>query len=137
MAVGNCQKCGRNSANLARKVLDPRPDSYRVLWVCRRCSGRVEHEAKRLGSGEGTLSANEQDRLKRALLFYRDGGRCGYCGREMRFNEMTIDHIYPLSRGGTNTPENLAACCASCNNRKGNALPEEIGMFVRESGNDG
>src|SRR5581483_5494419 len=34
----------------------------------------------------------------------------------------------PLSRGGTNEWTNVVAACSPCNTRKGNRLPEEIGM---------
>lgn len=31
-----------------------------------------------------------------------------------------VDHLLPASLGGTDVPENLAAACAPCNNRKHN-----------------
>jgi 5-methylcytosine-specific restriction endonuclease McrA len=34
----------------------------------------------------------------------------------------------PLSRGGTNAWTNVLTACSSCNTRKGNLLPEEVGM---------
>ena len=37
-----------------------------------------------------------------------------------------LDHVIPLSRGGSNTSGNLANRCRSCNSRKGKRLPEEI-----------
>lgn len=42
---------------------------------------------------------------------------CAYCGGDGG----TIDHIVPISRGGDNSPENLAASCRRCNSRKGAA----------------
>ena len=41
---------------------------------------------------------------------------------------LTRDHLIPLSRGGTNDWTNVVAACSPCNTRKGNRLPEEIGM---------
>lgn len=68
------------------------------------------------------------------FLFARDGYRCQYCGRhrnELRPREfLTRDHVHPLSRGGLNTWENVVTACSPCNNRKGNHLPEEIGMTM-------
>lgn len=46
----------------------------------------------------------------------RFGGRCGYCGEESR--SIQIDHIEPVTYGGTNEPSNLMPACRSCNNYK-------------------
>jgi 5-methylcytosine-specific restriction endonuclease McrA len=66
------------------------------------------------------------------FLFARDRYRCQYCGRsaiELRPREgLTRDHLIPLSRGGTNDWTNVVTACGSCNTRKANRLPEEIGM---------
>lgn len=39
---------------------------------------------------------------------------CAYCGQPAD----TIDHVIPVSAGGTNHRENLVPCCRSCNQRK-------------------
>lgn len=64
-------------------------------------------------------------RLKRkdivAYLSKRDGYRCYMC--DMEFNEKqraTIDHVKPLSKGGTWDLENLKLACRRCNVVKGN-----------------
>ena len=66
------------------------------------------------------------------FLFARDRYRCQYCGRsqgELKPREsLTRDHLVPLSRGGTNHWSNVVTACSTCNARKGNRLPEEIGM---------
>ena len=66
------------------------------------------------------------------FLFARDHYRCQYCGRaqgELRSREsLTRDHLIPLSRGGTNEWTNVVTACSHCNARKGNRLPDEIGM---------
>lgn len=40
---------------------------------------------------------------------------CAYCGRPAT----EVDHIVPVSQGGTNTIHNLAPACTACNRRKG------------------
>ncbi|MEK5477540.1 HNH endonuclease [Paenibacillus sp. FSL R5-0407] len=62
-------------------------------------------------------------------VFERDGYRCRYCGS---FKDLTADHIFPESRGGTTTFENLATACSNCNTKKGARTPEEAGMFLNE-----
>lgn len=52
----------------------------------------------------------------RATVFIRDSGECVYCGSS---EKVTIDHVLPQSRGGTNDPNNLVTACSSCNFKKG------------------
>ncbi|HBN09775.1 MAG TPA: HNH endonuclease [Cyanobacteria bacterium UBA8530] len=58
-------------------------------------------------------------------IFRRDRNTCQYCGKK---GQVTVDHVFPRSRGGADTWENLVTACFSCNNRKGNNSPEEAGM---------
>ena len=48
-------------------------------------------------------------------------GNCVYCGRAAN----TMDHILPLSRGGTHTVDNVTPACKSCNSRKRTRTPTE------------
>jgi 5-methylcytosine-specific restriction endonuclease McrA len=58
------------------------------------------------------------------LAFYMGcaelGWHCQMCGKELTKETVTIDHILPVSKGGTNTIENLQPLCRSCNGKKGN-----------------
>lgn len=49
------------------------------------------------------------------------GHRCAYC----RGPYEDIDHVIPLSRGGSNWPANLRPACKRCNNDKRAKLPSE------------
>ena len=66
--------------------------------------------------------------LSRKNVLRRDAYRCQYCGKR---DNLTVDHVFPKSRGGKDTWENLVAACTPCNNRKGNRTPEEIGMPLK------
>lgn len=59
---------------------------------------------------------------RRAVL-RRDARRCAYCGE----NAATVDHIIPKSRGGDSSWQNLVACCAPCNIRKGDRTLQQLG----------
>jgi len=64
--------------------------------------------------------------LSRKNIYLRDNHACQYCGKSG--SALTIDHVVPKSRGGADSWENMIACCARCNNRKGDRLPEEAGL---------
>lgn len=55
----------------------------------------------------------------------RDGHACVYCGNT---KYLTLDHLVPLSRGGSNDEENLVTACRPCNSKKRDRTPEEAGM---------
>lgn len=61
-------------------------------------------------------------------IWERDGGTCQYTGRKLRPNEGNIDHIIPRSRGGKTSWENCVLADKRVNSRKGNRLPEEVGL---------
>ena len=64
--------------------------------------------------------------LTRRNLLQRDHHTCQYCGA--RDQPLSIDHVVPRSRGGTDTWENVTTACLSCNVRKGNRTPKEAAM---------
>lgn len=45
---------------------------------------------------------------------------CEYCGRRPPEAKLDIDHILPVSRGGTNVWYNLRFLCVHCNRSRGN-----------------
>lgn len=59
-------------------------------------------------------------------ILRRDRRSCVYCGRQAA----TVDHVIPRSRGGDSSWENLVACCAPCNLRKGNRTLDELGWTL-------
>jgi 5-methylcytosine-specific restriction endonuclease McrA len=50
----------------------------------------------------------------RKLILERDSYVCWMCGKRAD----QVDHLIPPWAGGSDEPENLAAACGSCNNRK-------------------
>lgn len=61
----------------------------------------------------------------REQLFIRDGWMCRYCGDVTTAETATLDHVIPVSRGGTGEPDNLATCCFICNSIKTGRTYEE------------
>lgn len=54
----------------------------------------------------------------REYLLEKWGRKCAYCDAEHA--PLTIDHIHPKSRGGSDRVSNLTLACFPCNQRKGN-----------------
>jgi rubredoxin len=53
-------------------------------------------------------------------ILKRDDYRCQMCGVTAKDGAtLEIDHIYPVSKGGTNEPDNLQVLCRDCNAGKG------------------
>ncbi len=50
-------------------------------------------------------------------------GICAYC---LRRKPLTIDHVVPVSRSGTNDLDNLVSACKSCNSSKRDRTPLEF-----------
>lgn len=66
--------------------------------------------------------------LNRHHLWLRDKGTCQYCGKHLRTQEMTIEHVVPRCQGGLTVWTNVVVACQRCNNRKDNKTPEQAGM---------
>jgi len=52
-------------------------------------------------------------------------GKCHYCEGSFPPSELTMDHIVPISRGGTSTKGNVVPACKECNSKKKYLLPIE------------
>lgn len=63
-------------------------------------------------------------------LFIRDNGLDAYSGRELAYEEATIDHVLPKDRGGLDTYDNTVLTTKKTNNDKGNKLNSEAGLTL-------
>lgn len=66
--------------------------------------------------------------FSRQNVYYRDHGRCQYCGRKLSKNEFTYDHVIPKAQGGSSCWQNIVCACVVCNTKKRNRTPEEANM---------
>lgn len=64
-------------------------------------------------NAEGTHTAADIDALRIA-----QGYCCGICAADLSVAGEHVDHMTPLSRGGSNSPDNLMLLCPPCNLRK-------------------
>jgi 5-methylcytosine-specific restriction endonuclease McrA len=59
----------------------------------------------------------------RLSIFERDKFKCVYCGLGAKDGAvLNVDHILPVSKGGSNEPDNLQTLCRACNNGKSDRI---------------
>lgn len=68
--------------------------------------------AKKLGI------VNTLTRLEWETVLNSSKGFCVYCERQVGIENLGIDHITPVSKGGANAFENITASCFDCNCKK-------------------
>jgi 5-methylcytosine-specific restriction endonuclease McrA len=76
----------------------------------------------------------------RLNVIYRDDMRCQYCGERFKIDNLTVDHVIPLSKWhliapevkpeSPNSWENQVCACKFCNAKKGDKLIEECGISL-------
>lgn len=69
-------------------------------------------------------------KFTRLSIFERDKNTCQYCGQGFASRDLNLDHVLPKARGGLTNWENIVCSCIPCNTRKGNRLPDEVGMSL-------
>ena len=79
-------------------------EKYKAVHVT---SNRNRRGLKSNGTGVTTKQWNE--------ILRRYNFRCAYCGTQ---DNMTMDHVVPLSKGGKHSPSNVVPACACCNSKK-------------------
>lgn len=59
-------------------------------------------------------------------VFVRDSYKCVVCGRDARDGvKLEVDHIHPVSKGGSNEKSNLQTLCFDCNHGKKDKVFDE------------
>lgn len=66
-----------------------------------------------LRGAKGTFSLKEWESLKQQFNF-----TCPACGKSEPEIKLTVDHIIPLLKGGSNDIGNIQPLCKPCNSRK-------------------
>ena len=68
----------------------------------------------------------------RKYVYVRDKNVCQYCLNEFNERDLTVDHVHPKSRGGSNDWINLVTSCQTCNAKKADRLTNEANMFPKK-----
>ena len=79
-------------------------------------------------SGQEIKREREKARELRKSQWWKNRlakGICHYCGGTFQADELSMDHIVPIIRGGKSARGNVVPACKACNNRKKHMLPVE------------
>jgi 5-methylcytosine-specific restriction endonuclease McrA len=96
------------------------PEKYRELSA----KSRTNRRARKLGAPGKYTTKDVRE------IVGKQKGRCAGCGKRLG-DKYEVDHIQPLSRGGSNDPSNLQALCTPCNRHK--SFRDPI-VWAREQG---
>lgn len=69
---------------------------------------------------------------ERQIVYDKCKGHCAYCGCEMEYRDMQVDHVIPLRRGGEDVIDNMLPACRSCNHYKHTLTQEEFRKYVED-----
>jgi 5-methylcytosine-specific restriction endonuclease McrA len=83
------------------------------------------HHRRRARKAKATGTHTADDILAQ---YERQSGACYWCDAEVG-QDYHVDHVVPLSKGGSDGPDNLVIACPTCNLRKGAKMPDE---FVKD-----
>jgi 5-methylcytosine-specific restriction endonuclease McrA len=81
-----------------------------------------------------TTTAKGLTKLEKYI--YLQHGKCFFCGEKLTQGNASIEHLNPVSRGGSRTEDNEVACCATVNHTFGDMDLKRKFEFVLRSSND-
>lgn len=147
-----CKECrnGYNKSNRARLTqyslewMRKNPERARRYYHDHYIKHKEAIKKRREGDARRWVAANRErkyaaNRNRRALQLSAEGthtgadikrqykaqrGKCYYCHIKVG-ESYHVDHVVPLSRGGSNGPENIVIACVTCNTSKHDRLPHE------------
>lgn len=65
-------------------------------------------------------------REEKEFIKLKTRGKCGHCGCKLTDQNISVDHIIPISKGGSNQEENLICLCKECNKDKSDMLADPL-----------
>jgi len=118
---------------LMKNCPSPRRDGMEILFNCEQCPAIsslaiYQHKGQTYIEWHQIFLFDLEPKTKRKLIkpslrfeiLKRDDYRCQICGDTAKEGaKLEVDHIHPVSKGGSNNPDNLQVLCRDCNAGKG------------------
>ena len=73
--------------------------------------------------------SSKRKNAKKTYLIKNYGSCCWWCQRALPAKKLTLDHLLPQSKGGSDSLENLRLACVPCNSNRGNSLNPPKWLF--------
>lgn len=122
--IQTCLHCGN----------DFRPKRYTQKYCCSKCSSKAYDYRKRETRIKRMKENGLFENISLPRLFKRDKGVCHLCGEQCNYDDYimdgttyivgnthpSIDHVIPISKGGTHTWDNVKLAHMNCNTNKSN-----------------
>ena len=100
--------------------------------ICRDWAKNHPEQMRAIVARRRALKAGAEGRYTKAdisAMRLKQGNECACCHEVL--TDYHVDHVIPLTKGGTNWPDNLQLLCPPCNRSKGNKLPHEFIEYRR------
>jgi 5-methylcytosine-specific restriction endonuclease McrA len=110
----NYSKMAERKRAVSKKWREDNPERYRQQmrdWLEKNLDKHNEHARQRRARLRQATIAQVTTRDIRKLMH----SRCIYCGSA---ENITVDHVIPLARGGSHSIGNLTSACKTCNSKK-------------------
>jgi hypothetical protein len=135
-ACSKCKMCGKEFMGAPSQVYCSRDCQHKDHWETK---GRLMNRSY-VHARKALRRKTYVAKVEPKKIFERDNWICQLCGRKVNpklkhphLMSPTIDHIIPLSRGGTHEPKNVQLAHFTCNCQKNNGLykdiPEQLLLF--------
>lgn len=132
--IATCKHCGK------QYVFFPDMNRYGRKKPLTYCSNKCSRKESRTGNHNHRArqyGAEYERGITLRKVYQRDGGVCYLCGKRTDFKDAwtiggyrvcgntypSIDHVIPISKGGSHTWENVRLACRQCNSLKGDSTP--------------
>ena len=86
------------------------------------------NDARSRGDWQGMNWIRQEKRL---AIYLRDGLACAWCSASIEDGTtLSLDHLTPHSKGGSNRESNLVTACSRCNSSRGNRSVRKFAEVV-------
>lgn len=78
------------------------------------------------------MKRRKLSKAERQEVYRKCNGHCSYCGIEIDYKDMQVDHVTPIRIGGDDSIKNMLPACRSCNHYKATLDVEGFRKYLSE-----